>query len=325
MKLSIIIPLYNTEKYVEKCIRSIYIGNELPLSEYEVLVVNDGSTDNGPNIVERLCKEYPNITLFNKENGGQGSARNLAFEKMKGDYILFLDSDDYLIAKNILTLLDEAHHNNLDCLSFNLSKVDEDGNILYNHRNSYSKITNIITGAALLNNYAMNGAMCSYLFSRKIISSHNLKFIEGIYHEDEEFIARFLSYTQKFQYSDLDIYRYLQRVGSTMSTNDYLKNKKKLFDIITVIDSLTDLIDYHESEKYLSKGLKKKQQQLALSIFIRISKEKIKKDDQKIIIDLLKSKGYYPLKTSELKTSHRTCAFLINYSPFISNLFIKYI
>src|SRR5690606_24862994 len=84
MKLSIIIALYNTEKYIEKCIRSIYLNNTLSLNEFEVIVINDGSTDNSQIIVEDLKNDFTNIILINKENGGQSSARNIGFKIAKG-------------------------------------------------------------------------------------------------------------------------------------------------------------------------------------------------------------------------------------------------
>src|SRR5690554_1785104 len=116
MKLTIIIALYNTEQYIEKCIRSVYLNNKLPLSNFEIIVINDGSTDKSQNIVENLQIEYSNIILINKENGGQSSARNRGFKIAKGKYIFCLDSDDFIVAPEMVEALSYCMEKNLDML-----------------------------------------------------------------------------------------------------------------------------------------------------------------------------------------------------------------
>ena len=85
MRLSIIIPMYNAENYIERCVNSVY-RQGLSLSDFEVIIINDGSTDNSAKIVGVLCQAYTNLFLLNKRNGGQGAARNIGIEKAKGDY-----------------------------------------------------------------------------------------------------------------------------------------------------------------------------------------------------------------------------------------------
>ena len=93
-KVSVIVPVYNTEKYLKKCLDSLI---NQTLSNVEIIAVNDGSTDGSPAILEQYAKSYPQIVkVFHKKNGGQASARNLAFEKCTGEYIGFLDSDDFV-------------------------------------------------------------------------------------------------------------------------------------------------------------------------------------------------------------------------------------
>ena len=104
MQLSVIIPMYNAEKYIKRCIESVY-RQDLDINHFELLVVNDGSTDNSPSIVKELQKIYPNITLIDKENGGQATARNMGLEEAHGDFIMFIDADDFLIDYRIKSSL----------------------------------------------------------------------------------------------------------------------------------------------------------------------------------------------------------------------------
>ncbi len=103
--LSVVIPLYNCEPYIAMCLDSI-LQQGLEESEYEVVVVNDGSTDKGADIASEYCKSYVNFRLLNKENGGISSARNLGMDEAKGEYIYFVDADDRLIANGMRTLYD---------------------------------------------------------------------------------------------------------------------------------------------------------------------------------------------------------------------------
>ena len=128
MKYSIIIPVYNSEKYIEKCINSIL---EQTCENYEVIIVNDGSTDNSIEIIKQLLHEA-NIDwlVIDKENGGQGSARNLGIKYAKGEYLVVIDSDDYLMTTmlEVVNCVIESKYPDIVC--FNSMLVDENGRII---------------------------------------------------------------------------------------------------------------------------------------------------------------------------------------------------
>ena len=107
MRLSIIIPMYNAEKYIRRCVTSIY-HQGLVLNDFEVIVINDGSTDSSVQIIKNLCQVYTNLILINKENEGQGAARNLGIDMARGNYLFFIDSDDYLLENQILDMLNQV-------------------------------------------------------------------------------------------------------------------------------------------------------------------------------------------------------------------------
>ena len=125
MDLSIIIPVYNVEKYIEKCLLSC-IKQDISYEDYEIVVVNDGSPDNSITIVERIAKDYSNIRIINQENQGLSGARNTGMKHAKGNYIWFVDSDDY-IEENCLGRIVSYLNGDLDILQLQYRHVFEDG------------------------------------------------------------------------------------------------------------------------------------------------------------------------------------------------------
>ena len=116
MKLSYIVPVYNVEAYLDKCLRSLY-NQSLELADFEVVIINDGSSDSSIEIIEKYRTLYQNITLIEQENQGLSVARNNGINHAKGDYILCVDSDDFLIQDSISNLLQKAIDLNLDVVS----------------------------------------------------------------------------------------------------------------------------------------------------------------------------------------------------------------
>ena len=125
MKLSIIIPVYNAEKYLKKCLESVFQQN-LKLEDFEVICINDGSTDKTQQILEEFQKKYTNIILENQENFGEAISRNKAIFLSKGEYITFLDSDDYYDALTLSKALQIIASQNLDILYLKMNHISED-------------------------------------------------------------------------------------------------------------------------------------------------------------------------------------------------------
>jgi len=115
MRLSIVVPVYNVEAYIEKCIRSLE-QQDIPKEDYEIIITNDGSPDNCRAIVEKLQEEFTNIILINQENQGVSMARNNAIAIAKGDYIMAIDADDYVVPNSLERILAKAVNNDLDVL-----------------------------------------------------------------------------------------------------------------------------------------------------------------------------------------------------------------
>ncbi|HAT3993765.1 glycosyltransferase [Elizabethkingia anophelis] len=311
MKLSVIIALFNTEDYIEKCIRSVYDNSILDSKEFEIIVINDGSTDNSRVIVEQLQKEYNNIILINKENEGQSSARNIGFKLAKGEYIFCLDSDDYVDSVNFFRALDFALERDLDLLPIRFIKTSKEGDYILESDN-YEIVKDVISGVEFMNKFVISGSMARYFYKTQIIKTYKLSLIEGIYHEDEEFVIKFLSYVNRISYNQLPTYYYYRRETSTLNNNNIQHRKKLINDIIVVIESLTELINKNLNNLDLINGIEKKKQQLVLSIFLRMYREKFDKNLVNEIINKLKSKSLYPLKSHRLDWKKKIICKILN-------------
>lgn len=253
MKLSIVIPVYNVGKYLHTCLSSLLRQN---LTDYEVIIVNDGSTDNSATIAETFCLEYQNFHLYHKENGGLSSARNFGIEKAVGKYIYFLDSDDYLEDKALSIILDEVEKYDLDGIAFDFRKVSEQGKDI--PKKNYYLDIGIVSGNEFLDTFTCISNVWCYLYRKDTLVENQLNFFNGIYHEDELFTPQAISYCKRFKFINIVAYNYLQRSGSIMTTLTEEQELKKFNSKITVLEKLIEFskkqkkiksIDYHPVDK----------------------------------------------------------------------------
>lgn len=174
--VSIIIPVYNAEKYLRKCLNSLL---EQTYQNFEVIFVNDGSTDNSQNILEEFSRaDVERFRIFTKENGGQSSARNLALQYVRGEYITFLDSDDYYDKKYLETLYWVAKENDSDVVISGQKKVDENGKVYLNIDYPVAKYPDTV-----MRRLNFSGKIYRTDYMRK----HKMKFAEGKTYEDNPF------------------------------------------------------------------------------------------------------------------------------------------
>lgn len=225
MILSIIIPVYNVEQFVEKCIRSCEDQDVLS-SEYEIVVVNDGSPDNSLDIVTRLASEFDNIKVFSKVNGGLSSARNYGMEHSSGDYIMFLDSDDWIASNCLKKLTKQLIDERPDCLRICAADVIGDE---YRRRTTYHNLA----PRAGRDEITRKLSPCApfTIWSSSFLHQYELKFYEGIYHEDLEFTPRAFYQAKKMSFTNDIIYYVYQNPNSITRT----VNPKKAYDMVNVV------------------------------------------------------------------------------------------
>lgn len=313
MNLSIVIALYNTEKYIEKCIRSVVDDNKCDGYEIEVIVVNDGSTDNGRAIVENLMKAHSCIKLVNKENGGQSTARNIAFKMATGDYIFCLDSDDSIEPGTLKPMLDAVYRDNLDMASFYYKWVAEDGTVLSSRKTIYEDC-GVITGAEFINRFTVVGAMWLYFYKTELFRTHNLSLIEGIFHEDEEFVIKIISYAKRIRFVPIEFYVYLQRHNSTINQKSISHKLKLMYDVIRVVEGLNERLSEVDknSDWLIHKGITKKREQLLVSMAIRLLRQNFSYEQKQQLLHTLKEKNLYPFKIKVSNWKFKLFALLLN-------------
>ena len=231
-KVSVIVPVYNVEKYIDKCLNSLV---NQTLKEIEVIVVNDGSPDNSQNIIDKYVKKYPKkVKSFIKENGGQGSARNLGLEHAKGEYISFIDSDDWIDNEALEKMYNLAKKKNSDvviCDMIDHYITDKNKEkTIYHNCTKYNSV------------YEVTPSASNKIFKKEIIGT--LRFIPKIWYEDFNFTTKILLNTKKISTISKGYYNCNCGHISTMNNNNSLKN----LDILTAVD---DIIKYaKENNKY---------------------------------------------------------------------------
>lgn len=233
MDLSIIVPVYNVEPYISECINSILNQepSEIDLS-FEVLIINDGSVDNSIEIVENLIKGRTNFYIINKSNGGLSSARNCGIEMAKGEYLWFIDSDDW-ISKSSLKLISKKLHSQPEAIVMSAQTVESKGNISMTQDVSRF-IKESYSGIELLSKEIGRSCVPYTIIRKEILQRHNLRMLVGIYHEDIEFLPRVFFFLKKIVI--LPEVLYYHRMVSTSITHSL--NFKKNFDMIKVAKSL---------------------------------------------------------------------------------------
>ena len=208
MKLSVIVPVYNVEKYLEECVDSLL---NQTLSDLEIFLVDDGSTDRSGAIADRFAKEYPDrVHTLHLENGGQGRARNAALPMAQGDYIGFVDSDDWIERDMYEKMLDRAEKTGADVVVCDFLEHYADGREQ--------------TLPACFQDHPLSaaGSSCNKIFRRSLVG--DLRFPEGLWYEDFYFSAVMLLRSKRTEFIPEPLYVYRRGQESTMHNNNARKN-----------------------------------------------------------------------------------------------------
>lgn len=242
MFFSIIVPVYNVERYLEKCIVSLM---EQDINDYEIILVNDGSTDNSANICEKFLNINNKIKVYSKINSGLSDTRNFGVKKAIGNYIMFVDSDDY-IEKNILGILKkEIVLNDYPDVIYSRYYSEEDNKISVG-KNYYSKVNVLRDNSIFLKEELllrnMPIAACFGIYNRRLLLDNNLYFKSGILHEDERWSPEVLLNARKIYTSEIIYYHYTRHSGSITRLKDKTKNGLDLLETCKYLVELSENI-----------------------------------------------------------------------------------
>ncbi len=234
MKLSIIVPVYNVKDYLERCINSLIDESD----EYEIILVDDGSTDGSSLLCDEFSKRYSKIRVIHKENGGLSDARNFGLKEAKGEKIIFVDSDDFLVPSAIKTILEIIEINDFDIIACNFTSYKGDTVTPLCYSN-YSEIT---TGEKFLEYQYLKRSMLTSvvqnIYNRKLLVDNNFFFRKGIYHEDEEWTPRVWMAASRIKFIEYSFYCYMLREGSIMNQKKF---DKHISDFQSTVVSLLEL------------------------------------------------------------------------------------
>ncbi len=226
-KVSVVIPVYNTEAYLEEAVRSIM---NQTLKEIEIIIIDDGSTDTSLSLIKRLAVEDQRITWSSQSNMGQSVARNVGIERAKGDYIYFMDSDDFLEEDALRSCLQMADQDHVDFLLFNADFLVEqsDRNVQIDYKKPVLDEGVIYSGhsilAELIEQRAYRCSPCMHFIRLNHIKSIPLYFYPGIIHEDELFSALLYMNSQRVAYLPVVYFKRRLRPNSVMTSSYSLKN-----------------------------------------------------------------------------------------------------
>lgn len=264
-KVSVIIPVYNTEKYVKDAILSII---NQTLKEIEILVINDGSTDNSLQIITEIAKKDNRMQIFSQENKGQSIARNVGIEKARGEYIYFMDSDDLLDLEALECCYNKCEVERLDFVFFDADIICEKKELSFSIEYYRPEIDEkVYNGVYLLNDlidkHLYRVAPWMSFIRLSFLYRINLKFYPGIIHEDELFSTILYTEAERVGRIEKKFFRRRIREDSTMTKQYSLKNIEGYF---TVIEQLNK---YIEKKPQYIKNIIQKYLKIMLNIIIR--------------------------------------------------------
>lgn len=245
--LSIIIPVYKVENYLERCVRSVLNQD---YQDYEIILVDDGSPDRCPQICDELAKEDNRITVIHKHNGGLSSARNAGIKAASGDYFAFLDSDDFWETGKLKYVIQRLKQGYVDMIVYDTIELFPDG--IKRKRNNhgffnqdYIVYDKIDYYAKLIEVADFMESACTKVVSRTFLQNNDLLFCEGITGEDTEWMIRLLRCADKIGVSNVELF--ICTYGRTGSIQNSIQSKN-IIDLLSTIDKSIDFYKYNDNK-----------------------------------------------------------------------------
>lgn len=293
-KISVIIPVYDAEKYLSICLNSVV---NQTYKNLEIIIVNDGSKDNCEHIINDYIKKYKNIKYYKKKNGGLSDARNYGLKYATGEYICFLDADDY-IDKNLFSNLQKHIDSDNDMIKYKLIKIDEkyneiervDGPVFY--QKSGTEAFNILYSSDIMIQPA-----CLYLYNRLFLKENNFEYPIGKFHEDFARTVLIMLKAKKVTSSDVFGYYYYQSTSSITRGNNDSKKMKRALDMLEHYDYMIEKIKSYNLDKITEDNLKI----YYTNCIILKTEELSKQDRKKYVREIKKRKMLKNIKVRDIR------------------------
>lgn len=285
MKASIIIPVYNVEEYLGKCVESAlkqtFTNTE---AEFEVILVDDGSTDGSPQLCDEYAQKDDRVRVIHQENKGLGGARNTGIKASRAEWLLFLDSDDYIEPNSLDITLNAAEKHGADMIVFGMKSVDDNGETL----------------SVLLDEVEQNKALvpsqekqlltcipaaCNKLYKRELFDKADALFPERVWYEDIRTTLKLLLFCEKVVYIEDVLYNYLSRDGSITKNINADRN-------VEIIDAFDDIFAYFKENDRFNEFKNELEFLTILHVFISASVRVIRIDRKHPLVETFRSFTY---------------------------------
>lgn len=320
-RLSIIVPVYNVEKYIERCLLSL-LNQDISKSEYEIIVVNDGTPDKSADIAQSIADKNENIIVIHRENGGLSAARNTGLEYVHGEYVMFVDSDDYIEPNVLASIFKSAKSRNVDMLTFTTCRRRKDYQINWVHTfNEYLDGTSVIDGITLLKKGFEPTSVWTYLYKSEFLNSYSFRFKEGIIHEDIEFNYKVFTKASRIGTIDLLVYDYC--LNDELSITKGRTLKQEAYAMMSNMEVAASIKSYIRQETIPDDIFKKydsKMNSMLVAQIVSFNKGNGRKqsmDFTQHYISKSKELFVYPIKGFKSSFKAKIACMLINFEPLL--------
>jgi len=289
MKLSIILPVYNVEKFVAECIESLET-QDLLKEDYEIIFVDDGSPDNSAGVIQELQERYSNIRLIRQANAGVCAARNNGLQTAQGDYVCFIDPDDYIQANCLGKMLESIEEAKADLLVYEMKWVSEES--------SFDPKDQDEIVVELQNEYASKGSGCQYIVRRSYLQENHIVFDGALAYGEDYLWAFQINYRKHVGLkTSAPIYRYRQRSGSAMhgrSKEKQVRHMNDMHRLAIIYGQEYERCKKEQLPKKVLKNIKSRKQlcvQSAITDLIRLAESKAEVKER---LKQMKQEKLYP-------------------------------
>lgn len=239
--LSVVVPIYNVEKYLSKCIDSIL---DQTYKDLEVLLIDDGSTDSSSVIAQKYADEYERIRYIRQNNKGLGGARNTGIHQARGRYISFIDSDDYIEPAMYEMMMNKILEFHIDVCICDYQRVGENGNVLEVHKEGIPS-NKLLNPRQQKDCILVDPSACNKIFVKSLFIENKIFFPEKVWFEDIRTVTKILGIAKSIYYLNVPFYQYLTRSASIMNTPNLERQKEIVF-------AMEDLLDFYRRNDLFS-------------------------------------------------------------------------
>ena len=305
-KLSIIVPVYNAERWLRRCVDSL-LNQDLPREDYEIILVDDGSADGSA----LICDEYQAtnvglVRVIHQPNSGVSMARNAALDAAVGDYVMFVDADDYIERNCLKEVVEKARCSNLDILFYRHRVITEQSERIVDSVPLGITAEDISTGECYMLNGGNTGSIWRGLYRRDVIEKLKLRFYPNITHQDVLFNFQILPFVERIAFSDVLVYNYVYEGESLTRTKSVEKIKYNIYNDFVVACEINEYAAKLQSLE-LQEFYTRHANSMLVSLFYRlfVNKRSWGKDFCSQCVNMCINRGAYPIsgRTLSWKTT----------------------